>query len=349
MQESSVLSSEQDEEEDDDDESDEELRRMNFEVAKEKQRQREIRRRKKLKEWKRKGVSNIVDAEAVESDDEWQGLGGADGELSDVTDSEDEKMLDDTSKLVLNESELRQKFAQEQYQNDDKMIRRLLDDLKNGNLRKRRAGGLGNNGLDLELSDEEEEELRNYYKSRLEKQKRNLMQDSKMAEIANDDKSRAFFESIADKPVEFKLEDDLDDLEGPVEEEQTPSGGKEDELIEDQEDNPFLADENPSRKKRKIKVTSDYISKTLSMILEDKATNYEDAIEKNQTLSKLQHGSADEEDDIADLYTLKKQSSITISSSGSISSTSSKKPLSVPSLKQKQQVEETEEDEIITV
>ena len=107
----------------------------------------------------------MFDGEAEESEDEWKGLGGIDGEFSDVANSEDEKMIDNNFNIDLQDDEIRKKFMEEYQIKDQQELEKLLDDIKNHKLIKR--VGQNNNGFDIELSDEEDQLLAAYRKQKL--------------------------------------------------------------------------------------------------------------------------------------------------------------------------------------
>ena len=145
-------------------EADEAIRRELIDKEKLQLRQKELEKAIKLKELKHKGVTNFFEMEAEESDDEWHGIGGADGEGSDEYDSDVEKMIDDYSKNNFNSHEIREMLAAENKEMDVKMINKILYDIKNGGFRNKRA----KNSLELELSDDEDDVLQQYRLKRRE-------------------------------------------------------------------------------------------------------------------------------------------------------------------------------------
>ncbi|KAI8803404.1 MRC1-like domain-containing protein [Cladochytrium replicatum] len=104
----------------------------------------------------KKPRSMFVEQEAHESDDEFKGLGGSDGDFSSDDDEElvmsgDEEEITDFSAVV----ELHRAQMQEQ---DEAEIRELMNDVTSGNLRKRAAHReSARSGKGFELSDSEEE------------------------------------------------------------------------------------------------------------------------------------------------------------------------------------------------
>ncbi|WEJ94907.1 hypothetical protein PSN45_002409 [Yamadazyma tenuis] len=193
------------------DEDNEEEMQAQIKMYEEKIRRKELKAIQRRKDMERKGYKNIIEGEAEESEDEWAGIGGADGEAEERANSEDEKMIDNAFNIDLNDEEVRKKFM-EQYQiKDRKELEKLMDDVKNHRLVKKVG-----NGLNLELSDEEDEILMNYRKQKLKEQKLKMQEFNKTMKNLKSDKSKAFFESIQEdlsrSMVRIDDEDD-DDLQ----------------------------------------------------------------------------------------------------------------------------------------
>lgn len=296
-----------DEDDEDDEETEEQMmeRRRQVELMRKKIRQRDLEAKRKKQEMKRKGLDKIMENEAEESEDEWQGIGGIDGERSDEENSEDEKMLDDYSKLKLNESQIAQLIANENLQNDEKMLHKILNDVNNGGFRKRGA----RNGVELEFSDEEDQVLQNYNRIRNERMRAKILEDGNLAKLSKDAKSKAFFESIAEDS-----QNAANDVFGNVTD--NDNEGSDD---EEKEDDPFndkpeitKADfQDPSTaapaKKRKMKLTEAYVQKTLSFLRDEE----QDEVERNSIIAAHQHGFIDDDDDFTeDMSTLKQRSII---------------------------------------
>lgn len=184
-------------------EAEQELKRK-LDIYEAKIRRREVQSRKRRKEMERRGLKGIVDGEAEESEDEWKGVGGADMEFSDQADSEDERMIDNTLNLDLNDEEVRRKFM-EQYQIKDRSeLEKLIDDIQNHKLTKRARA----NRFDIELSDEEDEILMEYRRQKLEEQKRRLMANQKLMKDSKNARYTAFFDSIDDEADPFMLNEE---------------------------------------------------------------------------------------------------------------------------------------------
>ncbi|KAG0679095.1 hypothetical protein C6P41_004137 [Kluyveromyces marxianus] len=148
--------------------------------------------KKRKAELKSSGINKIFEMEAEESEDEWHGVGGADGENSDDYDSELDDMLDDISRNKFDTAAIRQKLAAENKELDEKMINKILHDIKTGGFRKR-----GKGALDLELSDDEDEFLREFRERRREEMRRKILANPDG--LPNNEKSKAFFESMIEE------------------------------------------------------------------------------------------------------------------------------------------------------
>ena len=245
-------------------------------------RRKELRARRRRKELERRGVGAIVEGEAEESEDEWKGVGGADVDESDQADSEDERMIDNTFNLVLNDEEVRRKFMEQYRVKDRKELEKLMDDVKNHRLSKRARAGK----FDVELSDEEDELLMAYRRQKLQEQKQRLLANKQLQRLAKNDRAQAFFESIQDEPVSIVL--DESDGESPV-----PSTIPED---EDGTDTP--------REPRRIVIEESFVQQQLSFL----SKTAEDDYMAIQEESLRQHGDDNDDDDVEDLATLKSRS-----------------------------------------
>ncbi|QLL31161.1 hypothetical protein HG536_0B00220 [Torulaspora globosa] len=176
----------------------EELEREHRNFIKEEMKRRALKESQEINEMRKSGVSNMFDMEAEESDDEWHGLGGAEGESIDNYDSDLEKMIDDFSHTTSNANQIRQLLIAENKETDLKTVNKILNDLKNGGFRKRR-----NNDLQLELSDYEDDELRNYRRKRLETMRKKRLQFGQSnSELLKNTKSKAFFDSMLEDLME---------------------------------------------------------------------------------------------------------------------------------------------------
>lgn len=151
--------------------------------------------REKRKKLKSMGVTKMLEMEAEESEDEWHGIGGVDGENSEEYDSDLEQMFDDVSKANFNVDDIRAKLAKENKDYDERMINKILHDVKTGGFRKRGVGA-----MDIELSDDEDSYLRRYREKRRALLKERINEN--IDEIKANPKTQAFFESVLDEMVE---------------------------------------------------------------------------------------------------------------------------------------------------
>lgn len=269
----------------------------------EKIRRKELKSRKKQKELERMGIKNVVEGEAEESEDEWHGLGGVDGDLSDdQANSEDEKMIDNNFNIDLKNDDLRRKFMEEYQIKDQKELEKLLDDIKNHRLTKRVNG----NGFDIELSDEEDELLAAYRKQKLKEQRARLMENKKLQALVKNEKSKAFFDSIQDSTLVVNLDDDEDDFDGEMNEESNAST-KDPFRCSDKEkksDNEYEEEIEEEPRKKTIRVEESFVQKQLSFLMRNGKEDYE----SEQKISNRQHGFDSSEDEIEDLQALKSKS-----------------------------------------
>ncbi|KAG7665440.1 uncharacterized protein J8A68_001128 [[Candida] subhashii] len=277
-----------------DDEDDQEAIQQRIKQYEHKIRKRELKLRKRRKELERKGLGNVLQGEAEESEDEWKGLGGADGEDSDVANSEDERMIDNNLAIDLKDEEIRKKFMEDYQIKDQKELEKLLDDVKNHRLMKRATV---NNGFDIELSDEEDELLVAYRKQKLFEQQQRLMENKKLQSLSKNERSKAFFASIQDSESVIRI-DSESEPESLVE-----TIAPKEKTKQENEDEDSLENEAPVKKT--IKLEESFVQKQLSF-LNNATDDYE--YERLQHVSKIQHGFDSEEEIIEDIQVLKSRS-----------------------------------------
>ena len=270
---------EEEEEEEEAEEDDTDIKEQ-IKMYERKLRLKELQSRKKRHIMAQRGLNKIIEGEAEESEDEWHGLGGMDGELSDVANSEDEKMIDNSFNFDLNDAEVKRKFM-EQYQiKDQKELEKLLDDIKNHRLTKR----VRPNGLDIELSDEEDEILAAYRKQKMNEQRQRALQNKQSLHLTKTERAKAFFESMEeDSQRVIKIDDDDD-------EEEISNDDKEDEDDIEAETN---------KRRRVIRIEESFVQKQLSFL---SSTGTDEYFEQ-QRISRLQHGfgSDEEHEDLNEL------------------------------------------------
>ena len=272
----------------DEEEEDPAILQQRIKMYEDKIRKKELRARKRRKESEKHGVKDILDGEAQESEDEWHGLGGEDGELSDQANSEDERMIDNTLNLDLKNDEIRKKFMEDYQITDQKELEKLLDDIKNHRLTKK----VGGSGLDIELSDEEDELLAAYRRQKYIEQQERLQKNKKMQLLAKNEKVKAFYACLQETPSMIKIDDDEEDVDtNPVEKSETEKDDNEDDDLEKE-----------APVKKTLKLEASFVQRQLSFL-----TRGDDEYEKRQQISAIQHGFASSDDEM-DLQTLKSTS-----------------------------------------
>ncbi|QHS71863.1 chromatin-modulating protein MRC1 [Saccharomyces paradoxus] len=281
-------------------ETDEAIRRELIDKERLQLRRKEKEQAAKLKELKKKGVTNFFEMEAEESEDEWHGIGGADGEGSDEYDSDLEKMIDDYSKNNFNPHEIREMLAAENKEMDVKMINKILYDIKNGGFRNKRA----KNSLELELSDDEDDVLQQYRLKRRELMRKRRLEIGDDSKLVKNPKSKAFFESMVEDIMEYK-----NPFRAEEEYNQDITSTATD--LDTQDNNSINTGDNTGNnehrpvddKNKKIIISEDFVQKSLSFL---KSNNY-DEFEMDKELARIQHGN---DEAIEDLFTLKQHSLI---------------------------------------
>lgn len=159
------------------------------------ERLRELQKRRKELEMKKSGLGDILEQEAEESEDEYAGYGGHDKDDLDAPDSEDERMIDDITKVKRSDDEALKRYVQnEAIKEDQEILERIKKDIETGRLGRRRGDFLD---VDDEDYADELERLR-FLRSRKERQRRLLEESS---DLAKNKKTRAFFELISEDPV----------------------------------------------------------------------------------------------------------------------------------------------------
>lgn len=264
-------------------EVDEEELKQRLAIYEAKIRRKELKARKLRKDMERRGLKGIVEGEAEESDDEWKGIGGREKEDSDQANSEDERMIDNTFNINLNDDEVRKKFM-EQYQIKDRNeLEKLMDDIKNHRLTKRSRA----NKFDIELSDEEDEILMAYRRQKLDEQKQRLLENQKMMLSSKSEKTKAFFECIQDEP-NFAILPETDLEVNELEDKEKDSAA---------EDSSHDVSDAESKPKKVAVLEESFVQKQLSFLSKTDEDDYF-AIQK---ASDVQHGVDDDGEDVSAL------------------------------------------------
>ncbi|CAH0059115.1 unnamed protein product [Clonostachys solani] len=172
-------------------------------------------RRQKLAEEfnkKKSKAKEMVEEQAEESEDEYRGLGGADGE-----DSDDEsvasvkEMIDDAAGNDLDESKLAAYYADQARASDEKQVEKLFKDITSGMLRRKR-------GADYDLSDSDDggEARRKMKRRQFAKMQKALFTDERVKKMAENPGNQAFLRTIEDHGSDEEM-DFLDVTEEPRE------------------------------------------------------------------------------------------------------------------------------------
>ncbi|KAK3493778.1 MRC1-like domain-containing protein [Neurospora crassa] len=173
-------------------------------------------REKRRKEAKKKSKAReMVEEQAEESEDEYAGLGGIDGEGS--SDEEDEElvkeMIDDETKAGEgDERKLAAFYADRERASDEKQVEKLFHDITTGMLRRKRARGEGGDWDDLSDEDDGGEARRRMKRRQFAKMQRALLADERISKVAENPKTKAFLKSIEDRGSD----DEMDFLFGPA-------------------------------------------------------------------------------------------------------------------------------------
>ncbi|KAI9797580.1 MAG: hypothetical protein M1835_007844 [Candelina submexicana] len=189
---------------------------------------------------KKSGAKDMVDDLAVESEDEYAGLGGASDDDSNAEEDEEvRRMIDDEGGVKVDEDQLAAFYADKERTNDEQQVNKLFKDLINGNLRRKR-------GAEYELSDSDDDgEARRRHKQReFAKMRKALLEDENIGKIATNPKKAAFLQAIEDRDAD----EDLSFLSQPSQPSQ----------ISDSQDPPASQSEMgpPSKRKRSLEDTS---------------------------------------------------------------------------------------------
>jgi mediator of replication checkpoint protein 1 len=157
----------------------------------------------------------FLDDRAIESDDEYAGLGGAsddDAEETAAMAKELDGMIDHEAKDLdsAGQAELAAMYAAKERELDAQLVTNLMNDINNGGLRKKRGAGL----LDMDDSEDEEEEAARY-KARLEQRRAQMLESQNLASLESNPKMQPFIAAMEDRDSQIKSlinidgEDDL--------------------------------------------------------------------------------------------------------------------------------------------
>lgn len=158
-------------------------------AAKEKRRQAKVEFDKEKSKAK-----DMVEEQAEESEDEYAGLGGVDGEDSDDDAASVHEMIDDnTQGNKGDETKLAAFFADRERADDEKQVDKLFKDITTGMLRRKR-------GADYDLSDSDDggEARRRMKRRQFAKMQKALFADERVSKVAENPRNQAFLRTIED-------------------------------------------------------------------------------------------------------------------------------------------------------
>ncbi|GAB0138792.1 hypothetical protein EsDP_00007015 [Epichloe bromicola] len=156
---------------------------------------------------KKSKAKEMVEEQAEESEDEYAGLGGVDGEDSDnESNGSVEEMIDDTAGNDSDERKLAAFYADRERAQDEQQVEKLFKDITKGMLRRKR-------GADFDLSDSDSDgEARKRMKRRqFAKMQKALFADERVKKIAENPGNQAFLRTMED----HGSDDEMDFLDRP--------------------------------------------------------------------------------------------------------------------------------------
>ncbi|KAK8073639.1 MRC1-like domain-containing protein [Apiospora phragmitis] len=200
---------------------------------------------------KKSHAREMVEEQADESEDEYAGLGGADGEDESDEEAEAElrkQMIDDADGNDINEDKLAALFAERERQEEAAHVDKLFHDITTGALRKRRRHGGGENGaFDLSDSDDGGEARKRMKRRQFQKMQKALFADERIGKIAENPRNAAFLKSIEDRGSDDELDFGPDAADEHDEDDsQSQSQGQRDEAQEERipDSQPATSEEN---------------------------------------------------------------------------------------------------------
>ncbi|KAL6700661.1 MRC1-like domain-containing protein [Trichoderma pleuroticola] len=144
---------------------------------------------------KKSKAKEMVEEQAEESEDEYAGLGGADGEDSDDEfDASLQDIIDDAAGNDEDARKLAAFYADRERINDEKEVEKLYKDITSGMLRRKR-------GADYDLSDSDDggEARRRMKRRQFAKMQKALFADERVKKMAKNPGNQAFLRTIEDR------------------------------------------------------------------------------------------------------------------------------------------------------
>ncbi|OAQ96966.1 hypothetical protein LLEC1_05705 [Akanthomyces lecanii] len=155
-------------------------------------------------------AKEMVEQEAMESDDEYAGLGGVDGEDSDnESNASVEEMIDDATANNADDSKLAAFYADRARAEDEQQVEKLFKDITTGNLRRKRGAD-----YDLSDSDDDGEARRRMKRRQFAKMQKALFSDERVKKMAENPGNQAFLRTIEDRGSDDEM-DILEIVESP--------------------------------------------------------------------------------------------------------------------------------------
>ncbi|KAK1572663.1 MRC1-like domain-containing protein [Colletotrichum navitas] len=186
---------------------------------------------KKAEDYNRKKskAKEMVEDQAEESEDEYAGLGGVDGEDSDDDDAASVKeMIDDEGGMTADdERKLAALYAERERASDEKMVDKLFHDVTTGMLRRKRGADYG-----LSDSDDDGEARRRLKRRQFQKMQQALFTDERIKKIAEKPGNQAFLRTLEDRDSDEEM-DFLDFAPEPMETEDSQSQEQQQQTVPD--------------------------------------------------------------------------------------------------------------------
>ncbi|KAI1071228.1 hypothetical protein LB507_009734 [Fusarium sp. FIESC RH6] len=180
-----------------------------FDVLKDGARQDKQKRIRAEFDHKNSKAKEMIHEQAEESEDEYAGLGGADGEDSDNESIASLKeIIDDAAGNDVDEAKLAAFYADRERVEDEKQVEKLFKDITTGMLRRKRGAG-----YDLDDSDDDGEARRKMKRRQFAKMQKALFADERVKKIAENPGNQAFLKTIEDRGSD----DEMDFLDAPEE------------------------------------------------------------------------------------------------------------------------------------
>ncbi|KAH7148777.1 MRC1-like domain-containing protein [Dactylonectria macrodidyma] len=164
---------------------------------------------------KKSKAKEMVEEQAEESEDEYAGLGGVDGEDSDNESIASVKeMIDDAAGNNVDDAKLAAFYADRERVEDEKQVKKLYKDITTGLLRRKRGAD-----YDLSDSDDDGEARRRMKRRQFAKRQKALFTDERVKKIAENPGNQAFLRTIEDQGSDDEM-DFLGAIDQPMEESQ---------------------------------------------------------------------------------------------------------------------------------